>query len=379
VTFGVNKQVAMRPGQDKTVSHFCPLPAGSSLIAMMGHFHALGPAYSVAMRAPSDTSGTIIYDGQDENTLVFKQYLPPLAVPPGDGLDFTCQFSNFRDFEIEWGADTARQEHCNMAAYYFPADDAADFCIKELDDVPPLASISATAAHVRAGEETTVTVRAAAPVETDTDVIIDSADARVLGAPGLVTIPSGSSEASFTVRGLRPAQATALTATLGASTQQLGVSVGGLLISEILAAPSAREGGQWIEIANASGVPIDLSGYRIGAGRMRYDELTLPLGSVLAPYGCLVLDGASALPATLPSGMDQAGGVALFDGGGDGGPLPLDAIVYGDDNPGGLIDATGNRAAPISAPGVGSSLGRMSDGRWYPQLVPSPAICEVGS
>jgi hypothetical protein len=182
------------------------------------------------------------------------------------------------------------------------------------------------------------------------------------------------------VRGLRPANATALTATLGGSAQSIGVSVGGLLISEILAAPSAREGGQWIEIANASGVPIDLSGYTIGAGRMRWDELTVPLGSVLAPHGCLVLSAPAALPVMLPSGMDQPGGVALFDGQAPAplDALPLDALVYGSGNPGGLVDPTGGRAAAVPAPGVGSSLGRMSDGRWYAQLVPSPDICEVG-
>jgi hypothetical protein len=374
VTFGVNKQVTMRPGQSKTVGHFCPLPDGSELIAMMGHFHALGRHYSVAMRDRDQPSGTTIYEAQDENTLVFKAFDPLLPVPAGAGLDFTCDFTNYHDFEVDWGADTTRQEHCNMAAYYYPADDDYDFCIKELDDVPPLAALTAASERLMAGDETTVTVRASSPVETDTDVALAAADATALAVPGLVTILAGASEATFTARALRPAPPTAITATLGTSAQSTAISVAGLVLSELLVAPGDAAGGPWIELANDSAMPIDLSQYAIGAGHASYAEIAIPLGTVLPPHGCTVVAAPELASAPQAAEMDQAGGVALFDAAAATGPI--DAVVYGDGTDA-LVGPDGQPAPAVATPPAGSSLARLADGAWHAELVPSPQICEV--
>ena len=51
VLFGVNKRIALLPGEQATLHQHCPMPAGSQVIATMGHFHALGRRFSADLRA----------------------------------------------------------------------------------------------------------------------------------------------------------------------------------------------------------------------------------------------------------------------------------------------------------------------------------------
>jgi hypothetical protein len=401
VMFGVNKQVAMQPGDRKTLKQWCPLPSGSRLVAMMGHFHTLGRRYSVSMR-PRDQidGGSVIYDGLDENTLVFQSWPTPLPVPSGSGLDFTCEFQNFRNHPISWGADTETQEHCNLATYYFPADEASSFCIKEVDDVGMLAGVTPSARSLQPGQATTVAIRMEPAVEGDTDVALAVSDPTALEAPAVARIPAGQTTGMVKVKALRPVARVSVTASIAGQRTQADLSVGGLAISELMAAPAAgQKGGRWIEISNTASIPIDLSRYRIGAGRTSYDELRVPMSNILPPFGCLLLAEAAGEPLAvgeaaplplgahllpLPPGLAGSGGIALLEtivgheeSQPSPEPLPLDALVYGTGEGAGLIDSTG-QAAPVVKPGVpGSSLARQADGQWRAQLVPTPGICEV--
>jgi len=372
VVFGIDKQVHMQPGERKRVSHFCALPAGSQVIAMMGHFHALGRAYGVWLRDAdgSDDTGTQIYRGLDENTLTFESFAPPVGVGAGQGLEFQCDFTNSRDFPITWGPDTKTQEHCNMAAYYYPAvEDDDGFCIKEIDDVGTLVGLRASLPEISVGDSAELTVDAAAPVEADTDVVVTATDPSALDAPQVLRIPAHARSVTGTVRGRRPAAAAGLTATLGTQTASLALPVRGLLLSELLVRPSPdSDVGPWVEIANTTGRAIDLDPYRlsIGAGDSG-GGVDVPLSGTLAPHGCLLVTAAapppvdtlvsmmmmSGLPSTLPSGQDGPVTVELRDA-----DAALDLTSYG--------------AAP-----PGTSMLRLGGDQWTEVLVPTPGICEL--
>jgi hypothetical protein len=391
VLFGVNKQVDLMPGQHKTIRHFCPMPSGSRLIAMMGHYHALGRHYEVTMGASDDDSAPVIYEGQDENTLVFRQYDPQLAVPDGAGLDFSCEYLNFRSTPTTWGADTSLQEHCNMAAYYYPANDDAAFCIKEEDDIGTLTDLLPPPTGLRPGDHGQITVRAAAPIEADTTVPLVSSDPTALSVPAVAWFPAGAREATVDVQALRPIGQVSLTATLGTQTINTALSIGGLGISEFMADPSAgQRGGRWVELSSSSPFPIDLGAYRLGAGRQSFGEIAVPLTGTLPPFGCLLVsespmdglagaDDTMAAPFPIPDGMDDSGGIGLFDSGADASSASarLDAVAYGISNTVGLRTADGQLASTVATSRLGSSLGRTADGHWQANLVPTPGICET--
>ncbi len=368
VVFGINKQTAMQPHERKVVRQWCPMPSGAHVLALMGHFHGLGQRYTIDERREGDATGSQIYDALDEQTFQFKVFDEPPPIPDGDGLQFECDFFNHTDIPITWGADTKRAEHCNMVAYYYPAEELSTFCIVEPAEVrslagpkPPVA-VGATATY-------TLELSEAAPAGGAT-VRLAASDPAALAVPEAIAVPAGQTTASFTARALRPRRVT-VTATLGATSKTLSTTVGGLVLSELSTSAS-----QWIEIANLSNVTVDLSTFSIGAGRQDYTATRVPLAGSLAPKGCIVVNGPFS-PA-LGVAQSEASGVALFDLAADQiapSNVPYDAVVYGGDN-NSLINSTGDLAQVVAAAPANGTYVRTSQ-QWTTQAVGTPGICEV--
>src|SRR5215831_4429603 len=126
VAFGVAKDVRMQPNQRKTVAGFTPLPEGSHVVAMMGHFHGRGRHYHADLRAfGADMPRSTIYEASDEQTFEFHRYAPEPVSQAGEGIAFFCDYFNDTDVTLTWGPDTKTQEHCNVATYYWPAAERA--------------------------------------------------------------------------------------------------------------------------------------------------------------------------------------------------------------------------------------------------------------
>src|SRR5262249_23559579 len=102
VVFGINKQTAMQPHEDKVLKQWCPSPEESHLLALMGQYRGLGEKYSIDTRREGADSGSPVYDALDEQTFRFKVFDPTLQVPSGEGLQFECDFFNYRDIPITW-------------------------------------------------------------------------------------------------------------------------------------------------------------------------------------------------------------------------------------------------------------------------------------
>ncbi|HEX5058296.1 MAG TPA: lamin tail domain-containing protein [Kofleriaceae bacterium] len=372
VVFGINKQTAMQPHERKVIRQWCPLPSHTELLGLMGHFHGLGTRYSIDTRPEGAADGSPVYDALDEQTFQFKVFDPPPPVPDGDGLQFECDFFNHTDMPITWGADTKRSEHCNMVAYYYPAEELSTFCIVE-------------AAEVRAleGPKTPVPLDALAtyrivlsePAGSDgARVRIATIDPMALEVPDTVEIAAGQSEATFTARARRPHRVT-VTATLGGTSKTAVTTIGGLVLSEVYTGTAGDTTNQWVEIANLSNAAIDLSTYSLGAGRDDYTAMRKPLDVVVPAKGCVVVNGFS--PALGVAGSD-ASGIALFDNSADQithTTLPYDALVYGGDN-NSLLDPTGDLADVVAAAPASGTYVRTSE-RWTTQPVGTPGICEV--
>lgn len=378
--FGINKRVAIAPGERRILTQSCPLPDGANILAVMGHFHALGRRYEASLLTPDGAANTI-YNAADEGTLELASYDPPLPTLPGTSLEFACDMVNRRDVPARWGPDTNRDEHCNVVAYYYPAPQEASACIRDFASAGQLAGLDVPSEVPWAGATVPVTVRLAAPAPEDTLVELASQDASALDLPPFVIVPAGAPSATISARAVRPTRSVAVKASLLGTQRSATLSVRGLVLSEVMAWPSESEGDTWIEIANLGTAPLDLGRYALATGGASSGtgyRASGALSGILQPLGCVVL------PVALGKGAG-GDGVALVELGAvkvstsDSPPVVgvLDALVYGDANRQGLQDASGQVATPVPAMTDGQSISRRDSTTWQGQLVPTPSVCEV--
>jgi hypothetical protein len=395
VAFGISKDTYMRPGEQKRVGAWVPVPSGTHLVAMMGHFHGRGTGYRADLRKQGEATGTLVYEAADEQTFEFKNYdaTPPMPViGDGQGIAYECDFTNDTSQAITWGPNTTSQEHCNMAAYYYPASDPPSMNVftGDLDHVDPLPST------MFPGQSATSTVWLKQPAgPLPIEVAIDSSDPSVM-APSSVHVPAWGRSARFQIGGTRPGSL-ALSFTTGSDVLQKPAVIEGLALSEVYYQPSEPgPGQQWIEVANIGDAPIDLSRFSIGAGSSSYGVTRVALGDrMLPPAGCLVVGGPFNLPVEDPgsllfvrpvelspllaTGDVAAAGVGLFDapiGMVAPGALPFDAVVYGAANTNQLPAGGGGIAVPVPGAPTGASLERTANG-WTVQHTPTPGICRL--
>lgn len=151
---------------------------------------------------------------------------------------------------------------------------------------------------------------------------------------------------------------------------------------------------EWVELFNPTASPIDLSNYSLGWGGTSYTYGTLQLVGTINPYDTFVVGGPSsdatnfspvydqslAFSPGMQNSGSQADGVALFNviaTNIEPGPvppptIPIDAVLYGPNNDGNLIDETGSANPPeVVDAGSGNSIQRINfAGAWE--------ICDPG-
>ena len=389
--FGVNQRTDVAPGQRKRIDHYCQMPEGAKVHALMGHFHQFGNNYRVTERMPNQAAGKEIYFAQNEPAFEFKLFAPAHEVAPGAGFEYGCEFFNWTGTPITWGSDTHTQEHCNMTAYFSPAESISELCL-----LPPskLERLTPAQASVRAGQDSVFAIELVEPEATDVAVTLSSSDPLALDVPEVVMIPAGQRFFSFVGRTYKPAQVQ-VSASLAGATITTDIRVTGLVISEVFYNPAtgATDGLQWVEIANQSDVAIDLSGYSIGAGTTDLMRTRLNLPMMIPARGCIVVGGPQSSPANyspvfdlnedlspdLNLGGTQAAGIGLFSSTAQSlTPTlhPLDVLVYSGENS--TLKGPDGQIAPVwpgSSPG--GSLRRVTDGVWAKASIPTPGICEV--
>jgi hypothetical protein len=392
--FAVNKRIDINPNTSSRVEHFCQMPQGAKLHAMMGHFHARGVGYQVTERMPDQTTGSVIYQAPNEAAFEFQTFAPAHPVPTGAGFQYDCDFYNDTAARLTWGSDTHTQEHCNMTAYYSPAETVSQMCVLEPSKLSKLTPVKSTAT---VGEDVTFDIELASPEATDVAVALQSSDPLAIEVPASVTIPAGARKISFNARTRRPAPVE-VSATLNGARIITPVRVTGLVLSEVFYNPatSSTNGLQWIEIANTSNVSIDLSGYSIGAGTTDFMRTRLSLPMTIGPRSCIVVGGPQSSPANydpiftvaqdlspdLGMGGERAEGIGLFATGPAGiGPTsrPIDVVVYNGQNMT-LRGPDGEIATVWQGTQPGRSLKRQSDTFWSQSTFfspPSPGNCEI--
>jgi len=120
--FANNVNIAIPPRQSREFSTSCRVTQDVHVVALTGHFHSRGKAFSVNVSPDGAALADEIYRSRDWDEPPFTVLAEPLALKAHGALSYTCAFQNSTDAAIKFGPKVETDEHCNLFAYYFPAD-----------------------------------------------------------------------------------------------------------------------------------------------------------------------------------------------------------------------------------------------------------------
>ncbi len=133
--FGQDRDVLVPPHSNPTESADCKFPNPITIMAMTGHYHFRGRRFTTDVLDADGNVGAEIYHHEGYNDPLFQTYDGPDAprFAAGEGLRWSCSWENPSDDTFEFGPFTDTNEHCNLFAFYYPAQglNEATYCVKD--------------------------------------------------------------------------------------------------------------------------------------------------------------------------------------------------------------------------------------------------------
>lgn len=111
-----NMDVSVPPMAAGTAQKTCTLPWDVKLIDAVSHMHKWGVKFEAKTAA-----GTVIYAGTEWAEPQVKVFEPPLELPKGTDITFTCSYQNTTNGTLTFGESAAANEMCILNGTYFPA------------------------------------------------------------------------------------------------------------------------------------------------------------------------------------------------------------------------------------------------------------------
>jgi hypothetical protein len=140
--FGQDKTVTVPPGRHTQISR-CALTGDVSenrtttIMALTGHYHFRGIQFQVYRIHTDGSTGELLYSHEGYDDPRFQLYMDsPIVLQPGEGVEWWCTWQNDTQDTFEFGANTQRNEHCNLFGFYYPThtpQEAID-CVHRFND-----------------------------------------------------------------------------------------------------------------------------------------------------------------------------------------------------------------------------------------------------
>ncbi len=105
---------------EQTLTTTCTFPRDASVLSLTPHMHQRGRAF--AAEKVHDGVATELLSTDRWSNPETAWFAPPVEVSAGDGLRFTCSWTNDGDEPVGFGP-TADDEMCMVFGYHWPADD----------------------------------------------------------------------------------------------------------------------------------------------------------------------------------------------------------------------------------------------------------------
>jgi len=117
------------PMSESTTTSRCTITADGDksrevkIIGITGHYHFRGHQFE-AYRVNADGSrGELLYQYKGFDQPVFQQYSDdPIVLHKGEGIEWTCHYTNNTKNTYTFGPSAATQEHCILFGQYYPTE-----------------------------------------------------------------------------------------------------------------------------------------------------------------------------------------------------------------------------------------------------------------
>lgn len=126
--FGQQRLIDIQPYANYSVDGICRLPRAVNLAALAGHYHFKGKQFIASRLDPGATTGSEFYRTSDFAEPNFDIYQPgQMTFTEGERIMWHCDYRNDSYLRISFGPRELTQEHCNMFAFYYPAEKDQEF------------------------------------------------------------------------------------------------------------------------------------------------------------------------------------------------------------------------------------------------------------
>ena len=127
-----DENIEIPPAVEHTEWSRCVMNEDVEVQFLASHTHASATEFTIA---PFDgtTVGEVFYSNDDWHDPKIEQFTPAMAVPAGQGFQFTCTWFNDTDETVHYGL-LSTDEMCNMAIIFTPASMSAACEVVETSD-----------------------------------------------------------------------------------------------------------------------------------------------------------------------------------------------------------------------------------------------------
>jgi hypothetical protein len=115
-----NLAVFVGPNTTGNATKTCNIPHDAKIIDVVSHMHRFGTHF----KAETDT-GQVVYEGTDWDEPEPKHYDPPMLVPAGSSITYTCDYTNTTGNMLTFGDSALTNEMCILSGTYYPAPNGA--------------------------------------------------------------------------------------------------------------------------------------------------------------------------------------------------------------------------------------------------------------
>ena len=129
--FGQDRDVVVPPHSTSMATTRCVFPHPVKLLAITGHYHFRGKEFTANVW-DGQTTGDELYRFEGYTEPIFERFAGKYQ-PEVPGLEWTCRYENDTDQQFTFGPFTDRNEHCNLFAFYYPAQGEEEFmtCVQK--------------------------------------------------------------------------------------------------------------------------------------------------------------------------------------------------------------------------------------------------------
>ena len=127
--FGQQRAIDIKPFSSLSIDGICKLSHDISMGALAGHYHFKGRDFTAARLHADGSNDDPFYMTSNFAEPKFDIYdeANPLRFSAGERILWHCDYDNMTDAEVHFGPKELTEEHCNMFAFYYPAQGQQEF------------------------------------------------------------------------------------------------------------------------------------------------------------------------------------------------------------------------------------------------------------